>query len=126
MTQRSCSNWISKYGTTDIGWYFNKDQIARGKPVWQALTDYWVKSPLRYVENAKTPLLIIHALEDYRCYLDQALQMYTALKELGVKVKLALFPRENHDLSRSGRPKSRLARLRLIIDWFREHLKGRG
>ncbi|WP_460124140.1 S9 family peptidase [Stetteria hydrogenophila] len=122
VTQRSCSNWVSKYGTTDIGWYFNKDQIARGEPVWRALETYWDKSPLKYVENARTPLLIIHSLEDYRCYVDQATQMFVALKELGVKVKLALFPGENHDLSRSGRPKSRIARLKLIIDWFREHL----
>ena len=125
VTQRSCSNWISKYGTTDIGWYFNKDQIALGEPVWRALQAYWDKSPLKYVENASTPLLIIHALEDYRCYVDQALQMYTALKELGVKVRLALFPGENHDLSRSGKPKARLERLKLIIGWFKEHLGGR-
>ena len=122
VTQRSCSNWISKYGTTDIGWYFNKDQIAKGKPVWEAIEVYWEKSPLKYVENVKTPLLIIHSLEDYRCYVDQATQMFVALKELGVKTRLALFPGENHDLSRTGRPRSRLARLKLIIEWFKENL----
>jgi dipeptidyl aminopeptidase/acylaminoacyl peptidase len=121
--QRLCSNWISKYGTTDIGWYFNKDQIALGKRPWEDLEAYWSRSPLRYVANARTPTLIVHSLEDYRCFLDQALQLYTALKEIGVPVKLALFPRENHDLSRTGTPRRKAARIRVIIEWLDRWLK---
>ncbi len=124
VTQRCCSNWISKYGTTDIGWYFNKDQIARGKRPWEDPEIYWEKSPLKHVANVKTPLLIIHSLEDYRCYIDQALQLFTALKELGVPTKLTLFPRETHDLSRTGSPRRRIARLERIAGWFEQHLLG--
>ncbi len=122
--QRLCSNWISKYGTTDIGWYFNKDQIARGARPWEDVDAYWSKSPLRHVANARTPTLIIHSLDDYRCFVDQALQLYTALRELGVPAKLALFPGENHDLSRTGTPRRKAARIRVILEWLSRWLKG--
>ncbi len=122
VTQRSISNWTSFYGTTDIGWYFAEDQLATTP--WRSHEEYWFRSPLRYVDGVETPLLIIHSLEDYRCWLDQALQLYTALKIRGKKVRLALFPGENHDLSRSGKPKHRVERLKLILEWFEEHLKG--
>lgn len=123
VTQRSICNWVSFYGTTDIGFWFTKDQIG-GVP-WRDLEKLWEKSPLKYVENVKTPLLIIHSVEDYRCWLDQALQMFTALKALGREVELAVFPGENHDLSRKGKPKHRIERLKKILGWFEKYLKER-
>ena len=120
VTQRSISDWISMYGTTDIGFYFVEDQI--GCIPWKNVDDCLRQSPLAYVENAKTPLLIIHSMEDYRCWLDQALQLFTALKVRGVESRLALFPKENHNLSRSGKPKHRVKRLELISEWFEKHL----
>ncbi len=127
VTQRSISNWISDYGTTDIGYYFNEDQIAGGfdRVFWDDkwIDKYWSQSPIKYIGNAKTPLLIIHSMEDYRCWLDQALQMFTALKRNGVKCRLLLFPKENHDLSRRGKPKHRVRRLEEIIGWFDKFLK---
>ena len=119
-TQRSICNWISFYGTTDIGWWFIRDQIG-GDP-WISVDQLWDKSPLKYVENVETPLLILHSDEDYRCWLDQALQMFTALKVLGKEAELAIFPRENHDLSRRGKPKHRLARLEKLLGWFKRYL----
>ncbi len=53
--------------------------------------------------------------------MDQAFQMFTAMKVLGVESRLCLFRGENHELSRSGRPKNRLARLREIVEWFDNH-----
>ena len=123
VTQRSICNWISFYGTTDIGFWFTKDQI--GDEPWRDLEKLWEKSPLKYVENVKTPLLIIHSVEDYRCWLDQALQMFTALKALGKNVELAVFPGENHDLSRRGKPKHRIERLKRILGWFEKYLKNK-
>ncbi|RLF23294.1 MAG: S9 family peptidase [Thermoprotei archaeon] len=122
ITCRSICNWISDFGTTDIGYYFNPDQIG-GTP-WDNEEEYLKRSPIRYAKNVKTPLLIIHSIEDYRCWLDQALQMFTALKFLGKEVELVLFPGENHDLSRTGKPKHRVERLRHIVRWFDKHLKG--
>uniref|UniRef100_UPI00260980A3 S9 family peptidase n=2 Tax=Thermococcus sp. TaxID=35749 RepID=UPI00260980A3 len=109
VTQRSISNWVSFFGTTDIGYFFAPDQVG-GDP-WNNTDTYWEKSPLKYAPNVETPLLIIHSTEDYRCWLPEALQFYTALKYLGKTVELAIFPGENHDLSRSGKPKHRVKRL---------------
>jgi len=126
VTQRSICNWISDYGTTDIGFYFNEDQIAGGfgRPFWDErwFRKYWDMSPIKYVGNVKTPLLIIHSMEDYRCWMDQALQLFTALKVRGIPVRLVLFPKENHDLSRKGKPKHRVERLKQIVGWFKKYL----
>ena len=66
----------------------------------------------------KTPTLFIHSDEDYRCPLEQGLQMYSALVDRGVPARLCLFHGENHELSRSGKPLHRLRRLKEITDWF--------
>jgi len=121
VSQRSCSSWFTNFGSTDIGYYFDPDQIG-GYP-WSDFEKYWDKSPLKYVENAETPLLLIHSLEDYRCHVIEALQLFTALKVLGRKTRLVLFPEENHELSRSGKPRHRAERLKHILNWFDEHLK---
>ncbi|WP_297476663.1 S9 family peptidase [Thermococcus sp.] len=121
VTQRSISNWVSFFGTTDIGYFFAPDQIG-GDP-WNNTDNYWEKSPLKYAPNVETPLLIIHSTEDYRCWLPEGLQFYTALKYLGKTVELAIFPGENHDLSRGGKPKHRVRRLELIAGWMERWLK---
>ena len=123
ITQRSISYWVSKYGTTDIGFYFNADMIGRGEPPWRNPGAYIEKSPLIRADKARTPTLIIHSMEDYRCWLDQALLFFTALKVSGVETRLVIFPGESHDLSRSGKPKHRVERLREIVTWFEKHLK---
>jgi len=121
VSERSCVEWYSDWGTSDIGWYFDQDQLASQQP-WRSVDVMLKASPLTYIENVTTPLLIMHALEDYRCPLSQALQLFTALKTLGVEVRMALFPGENHDLTRSGRPKSRVEYLKVMLDWLRSHL----
>ena len=122
VTMRSISNWISMYGTTDIGWYFVEDQICCTP--WKNPERCWEKSPLKYMDRARTPTLIIHSDQDYRCWLDQALQLYTALRLHNVPTRLAIFPGENHDLSRSGKPRHRVKRLQLILDWLDKHVAG--
>ena len=119
VTMRSISNFISDFGTTDIGYFFNPEQIG-GYP-WDNFQEYWRRSPLAYVANVKTPLLIIHSLNDFRCWYDQALELFTALKVLGREVEMVLFPEEDHDLSRKGKPKHRVERLKRILNWLEQH-----
>ena len=83
----------------------------------------WEHSPLKYAPNVKTPTLFIHSDEDFRCPLSEGLQMYSALVENGVEAKMCIFKGENHELSRSGRPKQRIRRLEEITDWMEKHLK---
>ena len=120
-TQRCISNWISFFGTSDIGPRFSGDEIATAP--WKDLGEFWKRSPLAYVEKVKTPLLIIHAEEDWRCPIEQSEQMFTALKWLGRDVELIRFPGENHELSRGGKPKHRLERLAAIVKWFEIKMK---
>ncbi|MBU3209494.1 S9 family peptidase [Clostridium algidicarnis] len=120
-SQRSISNWISKFGTTDIGYYFVDDQQS-GTP-WNNADKLWWHSPLKYADKVKTPTLFIHSDEDYRCWMAEALQMFSALKYHGVDSRMCLFKGENHELSRSGKPTHRMRRLKEITNWFDHYLK---
>lgn len=115
-SQRSISNWISMFNTTDIGYYFADDQNFSSP--WDNQEKLWWHSPLKYADRVKTPTLFIHSEEDYRCWLAEGLQMFTALKYHNVDSRLCLFRGENHELSRSGKPKHRLRRLTEIDEWF--------
>jgi dipeptidyl aminopeptidase/acylaminoacyl peptidase len=118
-TQRSISNWLSFHGTSDIGFYFSKDQTA-GHP--NVDTDLlWQQSPMKYALQVKTPLLFIHSDEDYRCPIEQAMQFFTILKEKGLDTKFIWFKGETHELSRSGKPQARIKRLKEITEWFESH-----
>lgn len=119
VTQRSICNWLSFYGASDIGYVF-ADREVMGNP-WDDTDKLWQQSPLRYVANVKTPLLVIHAEQDHRCPIEQAEQMFIALKTRGVPTELIRYPDENHELSRSGRPDRRIHRLEAIIGWFGKH-----
>lgn len=119
VTQRSISNWISFYGVSDIGYYFNEWQHLLDKNDFEGL---WKISPLRYVDQIETPLLILHSEEDLRCPIEQGEQLYIALKHRRKTTKLIRFPKSNHELSRSGIPNLRMRRLHYIKDWFIEYL----
>ena len=120
-SQRSISNWISMAYTTDIGYYFAEDQM--GATPWNDMEKMWSQSPLKYADRATTPTLFIHSQEDYRCWLPEGLQMFTALKYHGIPARLCMFRGENHELSRSGKPRHRLRRLNEITEWFEQYLK---
>ena len=79
-------------------------------------------SPITYAKNVKTPLLILHSENDLRCPMEQAEQLYSMLKALKKDVEFVRFPEETHDLSRTGRPDRRLARLEFILRWWETKL----
>jgi dipeptidyl aminopeptidase/acylaminoacyl peptidase len=121
VSDRSISSWVSMWGTSDIGPHFTSDQIG-GNP-WTAEEKLIGDSPLRYAPNVKTPVLLVHSMEDYRCWMVEGIQFFTALKQLGKEAEMVLFPGENHDLSRTGKPKHRVARLEHYLRWFDDHLR---
>lgn len=120
-SQRSIANWFSKFGTTDIGYYFNVDQNASSP--WENPEKLWWYSPMKYADKVKTPTLFIHSEEDYRCWLTEGIQMFTSLKYHGVPARLCMFRGENHELSRSGKPRHRVKRLEEMTNWFELYLK---
>ncbi len=120
-TQRSISNWITEFLISDYGVDFPIEmQFADINNCWD---DLWAMSPLKYVNNVKTPTLFIHSIEDYRCPVPEGLQLYTALKLRNVESRMVLFKGENHDLSRSGKPAHRIRRLNEITGWMQSHLQ---
>lgn len=120
-TQRCISNVYSFAGSSDIGPEFSQDEF--GTLPWLDEELLMSKSPIRYVQNIKTPTLILHPEADHRCPIEQSEQLYTALVMLGVPTKLVRFPDENHELSRSGQPQRRVNRMHHIVDWFDRYLK---
>ncbi|MDR5693678.1 MAG: S9 family peptidase [Armatimonadota bacterium] len=122
ITMRSISNHLSQWGTSDLA-YFKGYWEFPGDP-WENPQFYLERSPLMYVQNITTPLLILHSEQDLRCPIGEAEQLFVALKKLGREVVFVRFPQESHDLSRSGQPKRRLIRLEWILRWFSTHLGG--
>ncbi|MGG4045910.1 S9 family peptidase [Paenibacillus favisporus] len=121
VTQRSICNWVSFYGVSDIGYYFTEDQIW-GNP-WDDLEKLWKHSPIAYVKQVNTPLLILHGEQDLRCPIEQGEQLFVALKRLGKEAQFIRFPGADHNLSRSGNPHLRTRRLTHIVRWFEEHIE---
>ena len=121
VTQRSVSNMISMYGSSDFNWFFESE--LGNVPPWENMELYWKQSPMKYIGNAKTPTLVIHSENDLRCAMEQGEQVFVALKRLGVPTEMVRFPEEAHGLSRTGRTDRRIVRLNHILRWFDRYLK---
>lgn len=119
-TQRSISNNISAFGTSDIGWHFWEHEMGGATP-WRNAAKLIERSPLTYAPKVKTPLLILHAERDLRCPIEQAEQFFIALRWHGVETTFVRFPEDNHDLTRGGKPRNRVEHAKRIADWFDAH-----
>jgi len=122
VSQCSISNWASFYCTSDIGYYYGADQMAADP--WNNYEKLWWHSPLKYAPNVKTPTLVLHSCEDFRCCIPEAYQWYTALKLHGVETRMVVFHGGDHEMPRSGKPDYRTRRLREITGWMDKWLKG--
>jgi dipeptidyl aminopeptidase/acylaminoacyl peptidase len=121
-SERALNTWISFFGTSDIGHSFGERYLGATPLDEDGVARLARHSPLTYARDIKTPLLIVHAEDDLRCPLEQADQLYVALKKLRREVLYVRFPQENHELSRAGKPRHRLERFRHILDWFGKYL----
>lgn len=115
--QRSISNWISFYGCTDLSWFVEWGQ--EGTP-WRNADKLWWHSPLKYADNIKTPTLFLQNERDYRCPVEQAEQMLTALIDRGVPARMVLFHNASHS---SMSPKQQRINDDEVIAWFDRYLK---
>lgn len=121
VAQRSVSNWISMWGSSDFNWVF-QFWSKSGSPQ-EGIKNMWDMSPVKYLGDAKTPTLIIHSESDHRCPIEQGEQAYVALKRAGVESEFVRFPDEPHGLSRTGRTDRRIVRLNHILRWMDKYLK---
>lgn len=120
VSQRSTANRASLYGTSDINWSYN-DWEYGGTP-YENHEFYRERSPLTYIANVTTPILLLHSENDLRCPISQSEEFFTALKLHGCEAEFVRFPDESHGLSRTGQPVHRVERLERICDWFDRYL----
>ncbi|MDK3256396.1 S9 family peptidase [Blastococcus capsensis] len=99
-------------GSADIGWYFPDQHLGTDPDRLAA------QSALARVEAITTPTLVVHSEDDCRTPLEQGQRLYVDLLRRGVPTELLLFPGEGHDLSRTGRPRHRLARFEHVLRWW--------
>jgi dipeptidyl aminopeptidase/acylaminoacyl peptidase len=120
VAQRGVYDLISFYSTSDIPllteWEFDANP-------WEQAELLWRFSPLAYVESIHTPLLLIHSENDFRAPIPAAEGLFVALRRLKREVEMVRYPRDGHELSRSGEPKHRVDRLERIAGWFDRHLE---
>jgi dipeptidyl aminopeptidase/acylaminoacyl peptidase len=80
-------------------------------------------SPITYVDKINTPLLIIHGDQDLRTGVTQSEMLYKSLKILNKPVEYIRYPREGHELTRSGNPGRMMDHLLRVIEFFERYAK---
>lgn len=124
VTQRTLCNLGTSYGTGDMG-------FVTGRPSFNGMKRFFQErvrsrtTTLRLVDQVKTPLLLLHGTEDYRCSFEQSEQFFIAMKERNpeVPVRFVAFPGQNHGLTRTGAPWAQKGHLQEMARWFVKYLK---
>ena len=115
VAQRGVYELNSFYGSTDafhlVEWDFDATPWADPEFLWN-------HSPAAHVDGVEAPTLVIHADEDYRVPVNNGELFYLFLRKQGVDTRLVRYPREGHELSRSGEPGHVVDRLERIVRWF--------
>ncbi len=122
VTQRGVYNLSSFYGTSDVPILISNE--FDGEP-WEQNDHLWHHSPLGHAHKITTPLLIMHAENDYRVPIEQAEQLFAFVhRSTDTPVKMLRYPRDGHEMSRSGEPHHRISRLTEMLAWWDEYCLG--
>lgn len=116
------ANWVSMYAQTDDR--FRRSVWFGGTP-WQRngqFEAYWNSSPVKDIANVKTPTLLFAGDNDPRVPMAQAVEMYQALKSVGVPTRLMVAPREGHQWAEL---RHLLAKANAELEWFEKYARGR-
>lgn len=125
VSMRSVNDFVSEVGASDIGWFLEQELQTRSAD--DAGRRLFETSPMRSANAMHAPLLVEHSERDYRCPIDQGEQLFTILRRLGRgETEFVRFADTGHELSRSGKPRSRVLRLRAIAHWFIRHVRPAG
>ena len=119
VSERAVNNIWTLEWTSDMAGLFRNEF---GIDPWDDRAELERESPITYVADIETPVLILHSENDLRCPVEQADQLFTQLRLLGKPVEYWRFPGEGHELSRSGSPSHRVQRAEIILDFFARHL----
>ena len=116
------SDWVSKFGTTDIPNEMNL--VHARKWPWEDWDWFRERSPLYYAKQARTPILILHGEADTRVHPSQSMELYRYLKTIGqVPVRLVLYPGEGHGNRQAA---ARYDYSLRMMGWLDHYLKGPG
>lgn len=110
-------NLESMWGTTEELWF---PEWENGGTPWQNRELYKKWSPHNFIQNCKTPMLIVQGGYDFRVPEEQAFQLFSSLQRLGVESKLLYFPDETHFVSK---PQNAKLWWTTIFDWLNQHKK---
>ena len=122
VSQRDISNWASWWYTADFTLFQPRWFKA---PPFEDPQDYTNRSAITFVKNIHTPMLFVLGESDSRTPPDSGgEQLFRALKYMKRPTAMVMFPRETHELSRSGEPWHRAERLEYIVGWFDKWLMG--
>jgi dipeptidyl aminopeptidase/acylaminoacyl peptidase len=122
VSQRDIANWSDWWYTADFTLF---QPTWFRKPPFESPEEYVKRSPITYVNNVKTPLMLILGETDYRTPTGPGGEaMFRALKYRKIPTVMVRFPNETHELSRSGQPWHRIERLQHIVGWFDHWLRG--
>ncbi len=119
VSERACNNLLALETNSDAASAF---RTYVGRSHLEDPDAYLRQSPITYVKDMSTPVLILHSEEDLRCPIGQGEELFVALRLLGRDPVFVRFPGESHELSRSGAPRHRIMRAEIILDWFRDKL----
>jgi dipeptidyl aminopeptidase/acylaminoacyl peptidase len=123
VAQRDIADWADWWYTADFTLF--QPNWFKTPPFKDEAGDYKARSPLTYVNNVNTPLMLVDGEEDTRTPPGAGgEQMFRALKFRKIPTVLVKFPHETHELSRSGQPWHRIERLQHIVGWFDHWLMG--
>ena len=122
VSQRDIASWED--------WWYSAD-FTLFQPTWfkappfEDEQEFKARSPINYIKNVKTPLMLILGESDYRTPPGAGgEEMFRALKFRKIPTVMVRFPNESHELSRSGQPWHRIERLQNIVGWFDHWLMG--
>jgi dipeptidyl aminopeptidase/acylaminoacyl peptidase len=122
VSQRDISNWASWWYTADFTLF--QPNWFKGPP-FEDPQDYASRSAITFVKNIHTPVMFVLGESDFRTPQDSGgEQLFRALKYMRRPTAMVVFPRETHELSRSGEPWHRIERLENIVAWFDKWLMG--
>ena len=121
-SERAVNNMISEEWSSDMATIFRTEIGPNHLDDPEA---YITFSPVRWADDIDVPMLLIHSENDLRCPINQAEELFVALRLRGKDVVFYRFPGEGHELSRSGSPIHRVQRSEIILDWFTEQLAPR-
>ena len=121
ITQRCVSDWAGMFYSCDFAMFH--PFWFRGAP-WEHPEDFAKQSPMTYLPDIQTPLMVIHSEEDWRTPIAQGEVMFRGLYYQKKPVVMVRFPGENHELSRSGQPSHRVQNQQHIRRWFGHWLQG--